>query len=74
MEHLIKWTLTRWRHYNLLRLLVGTVVNGTKLQLIKQYMYIQYIMWAINLVGENVINHKALLHSTAWKPGGVWGL
>ena len=26
---------------------------------------------AINFVGKNVINHTALLHSTAWKPGGV---
>ena len=59
-------------HYYLLQLLVGTVMNGTKPQLIKQYMYIQY-MWAINIVGQNVINHTALLHSTAWKPGGVWG-
>ena len=61
MENLNKWTLTRWRHYTLLWLLVGTVVNGTKLWLIKQYMYIQN-MWAINFVGENVINHTALLH------------
>ena len=40
MENFIKWILTRWRHCNLLWSLVGTVVNGTKLQLIKQYMYI----------------------------------
>ena len=72
MENLVKWTLNRWRHYNLLRSLVGTAVNGMKLWLIKQYMYTQYI-WAINLVGENIINHTVLLHSTAWKPGDVWG-
>ena len=59
IENFIKWALTRWRHYNLLRSLVGTVVNSTKLLLIKQYMYIQY-MWTIYLVGENVINH--ILH------------
>ena len=41
------------------------IVNKT----IRVYTY----MWAINLVGENFINHTALLHSTAWKPGGVWG-
>ena len=35
MENIIKWILTRWHHCDLLRLLVGTVVNGTKLQLIK---------------------------------------
>ena len=53
MENLIKWTLTRWHHYNLLWSLVGTAMNSTKLQ----YMYIQYNMWAINIVGigENVI-------------------
>ena len=72
MDKFIKWTLTRWRHYKLLRSLVGTVVNGIKLRLIQQYMFIQY-MWAINLVGENIINHTALLHSTAWKQGGVQG-
>ena len=55
MENLIKWTLTSWRHYNLLRSLVGTVLNNTKLRLINRYIYIQY-MWAINLIGENVIN------------------
>ena len=68
----IKWTLTRWRLYNLLRSQVGTVMNGTQLWLIKHYMYIQY-MWAINLVDKNVHNHTALLHFTAWKPGGAWG-
>ena len=72
MDNLMELTLTRWRHYNLLRWLVDTVMKGTKVRLIKQYMYIQY-MWAINLVGENVINYTALLHSTAWKPGGIWG-
>ena len=25
------------------------------------------------IFGENVINHTALLHSTTWKPGGIWG-
>ena len=49
MENLIKWILTRWRHYNLLRSAVGIVMNGTKLLLIKQYVCIQY-MWAINLL------------------------
>ena len=68
MENLIKWALTRWYYYNLLRSLIGIVVNSTKLWLIKQYM------WAINLVDENIIDHTALRHSTAWKPGGIWGL
>ena len=71
MENLIKWTLTRWCHNNLLRSLVGTVVNGIKLRLIKQYMYIQY-MWTINIIGDDLINHTALVHSTAWKSGCVW--
>ena len=30
MENLIKWTLTRWHHYNLLRLLVGTAMKWYK--------------------------------------------
>ena len=54
MENLVKWTLNRCRHYNLLRSLVGTAANGMKLWLIKQYMYTQYI-WAINLVKMSLI-------------------
>ena len=72
MENLIKCTLTRWRHYNLLCTLVGAVVNGTNILSITRYIYIQYKL-AINLIGDSIINHTALLHSAAWKRGGVWG-